>query len=211
MARPLSLAITAAVLDTNGLALSQTPAAGGAQALTLTAGTTLDIARHVTVTSTLDETARTFTFVGTDRFGNAITEVVAGLNGATASSLLNFKTVTSITVDDDTTGAVEAGWGNTFETQWIPLDRAREEFDVSLAVHTLGGSSLAFKAQTTYDDVQVKGFQENDAVAFDHATMTGKTAADDDVITTPCRAVRFHFSAFTTAASATAAVTQSGL
>ncbi|RJO60813.1 MAG: hypothetical protein C4542_08165 [Dehalococcoidia bacterium] len=101
--------------DSDAICLAQTPAAGGSQALTIN-GTlassgvaTTDVPRHVIIASTADDSARTFTIVGTNDYGDKLTEVVSGPNTATTRGLQRFKTVTSVTVDDDTAGAISVG------------------------------------------------------------------------------------------------------
>lgn len=124
--RPVTVTVgplTAA--SANNVALSQTPSAG---ALTLngavvTAGVAiLDTARRVLITAAADESAKTFTIVGTDRGGMPQTEVVTGPNTTTAQSNLDFKTVTSITISATATGAVTVGTSAVASSMWVRLD-----------------------------------------------------------------------------------------
>lgn len=104
--------------DADGVAQSQTPAAGGAQSLTLngaeTSGgvATFTAARRVTVTSAGDDRGRTFTITGTDVHGDAQTEVISGPNAALTTGTSYFRTVTDVTVDANTAGAVTVGMSN---------------------------------------------------------------------------------------------------
>lgn len=106
-------------LDADGIAGSQTPAAGGAQNLTLggalTSGgsATFTTGRVVTITSAGDESARTFTVTGTDLAGVAQSEVINGVDTATATGTKYFLTVTQIQVDANTAAAVTAGINNS--------------------------------------------------------------------------------------------------
>ena len=101
--------------DSDAICLAQTPAAGGSQALTIagtlaTAGVaTMDIPRHVIIDSTADDSGRSFTVVGTNDYGDKLTETITGPNTATTRGLQRFKTVTSVTVDDDTAGEISVG------------------------------------------------------------------------------------------------------
>ena len=101
--------------DPNGLSTAAT--ISGASALTLNGALIADsvyttganIGQIITILSAADDTAVTFTMVGTDANGDALTEVVTGVNAATASSTGYFNTVDSITTSGSTTGNVSAG------------------------------------------------------------------------------------------------------
>lgn len=101
--------------DPDGISLSQTPAAGPDEELTITGAlaaggvATLGYRRKVTVTSAADETARTFTITGTDANGVVITEGIVGVDTGIATGTKEFLTVTSVAVDANTTGAVTVG------------------------------------------------------------------------------------------------------
>lgn len=111
IAKTFSLAIPAAV--TNGISTSQTPLSAGNLTITgsLASGgvASLVTAQRVGVHSAADETARTFTIYGTDRYGRAQTEAVTGGNATTVNTTHDFITVTRIAVDAATAGAVYAG------------------------------------------------------------------------------------------------------
>ena len=101
--------------DPNGLSTVAT--IGSATTLTLNGALIADsvyttgtnIGQIITILSAADDTGVTFTTVGTDANGDALTEVITGVNAATASSTSYFQTVTSITTDGATTGNVSAG------------------------------------------------------------------------------------------------------
>jgi len=101
--------------DPNGLSTAAT--IGSATTLTLNGALIADsvyttgtnIGQIITILSAADDTGVTFTTVGTDANGDALTEVITGVNNATASSTGYFQTVTSITTDGATTGNVSAG------------------------------------------------------------------------------------------------------
>ena len=104
--------------DADGVCQSQTPAAGGEQALTINGAlssggvATFVAARLITIASASDDSARTFTVTGTDVNGNAQTETIAG-PATTVTGTLYFRTVTEVLVDDDTAGAITVGMANT--------------------------------------------------------------------------------------------------
>ena len=118
--RPIQIVTTSfPVADANYLATAQQPLAAGF--LTLVAST-ITPPRYVTITSAGNDSARTFTIVGTGPNGETQTEAVTGSNGGTATSTKTFAFVTSIYVDDATAGNVEAGVTQSGYSQWIPLD-----------------------------------------------------------------------------------------
>ena len=96
-----------AAASANAIALSQTPTS----ALTLngalaTGGVaTPDVPRRVLITTTANESAKTFTINGTDPNGNTVVDVVTGPNASTAQSHIDFKTITSIVISAAAAGA----------------------------------------------------------------------------------------------------------
>lgn len=104
--------------DADGIALSQTPASGGEQSLTLN-GTTvasgvavLDVPRNITVTSGGNDSGRTITVTGSDEYGSVMVEEITGANAGVASGKKAFKKVSSVQVDNDTAGTVTVGFGD---------------------------------------------------------------------------------------------------
>jgi hypothetical protein len=200
MQRPKRITLSPTASDPNGIALTQTPAAGGVQSLTL-AGVlvsggvaTLGAPQHVDVSSTGADTARVFTITGTDVYDNVITETITGVNSNTVDGVKNFKTVTGVTVDDDTAGAITVGVAGTCESQWVPQD-IYDDYNTSVAVAISG--TLTCEVQATYDDIQAAGFEPSTATAIGHATLTALTASAAGSYTSPPMAIRLAISAFT--------------
>lgn len=104
--------------DADGVCQSQTPAAGGSQNLTINGAqasggvASFTAARFITITSAADDTARTFTVTGTDVNGVAQTESITGPDTASVTGTKYFRTVTQVSVDDDTAGAITVGMAN---------------------------------------------------------------------------------------------------
>lgn len=137
--RPRVLSIAPyAIADPDAIALSQTPAGGGIQSLTLngtlvTAGVaTLDVPRQIAITSAADDSARTFVIRGAGPKGNEQIEAITGAAIGAAQTVQAFSTVTSIQVDDNTAGAVEAGTTTIVSTNWFPLDYLRDDIAITL-------------------------------------------------------------------------------
>jgi len=110
----------------NNICTSQTPGAAGALTLngTLVSGgvATLDTPRQILVTTVSNESGKTLVIVGTNWAGDPITETMTGPNATTGTSVLDYKTVTSITVSAAFTGAVTVGTTTTAGSAWIRMD-----------------------------------------------------------------------------------------
>ena len=65
--------------------------------------------RLITISSSGNNSGRSFTIAGTDQNGTSQTEIVFGTNASTAITKKRFKTVTSVSVDGATAGNVSAG------------------------------------------------------------------------------------------------------
>lgn len=139
--RLLSIAPYGAAVG-NSIAASQTPAAGGVQALTLASNpVTLDIPRQVAITSAGNDSARFFYVEGTDRKGNYQLEAVAGPNTGSVQTVRAFKTVTAIFVDGNTAGAITSGTTTIVDTNWLPLDSVQNPFAVALILDIPAGNA----------------------------------------------------------------------
>ena len=152
--KTLTLSLVAAV--NNGV--SQAQAGVAATPLTLngslaTAGVaTFDAPRRVGVASTGNDTGITFTVVGTDYYGRAQTEVLTGANNATAQTVRDFATVTSITPSGNTAANVTAGTTNTGSTPPHVLDAIANPASVSLA-GIVTGVGVTWTAEQSFDDL----------------------------------------------------------
>jgi hypothetical protein len=100
----------------SGLA-GKTTASGTAGVITLN-GTyvsggvaTLDVPRNISLTSTANLSAKSFTIVGTDILNRVTTQTRSGPNNTTVYTLKAFKTVTSVTATGTVTGGVKVGNG----------------------------------------------------------------------------------------------------
>lgn len=148
-----TLALSAAVA--NGIALSQ--AVAGAGNLTLngsyvTGGiATLPQPRRVaSVSANAGDTTQTITVTGTDRYGNAISEVVA-LNGTTTVfTKQDFLTVSQIAVSAATAGNLTAGTNSTGSSPWANLSNELTPVNVGLGLAFAGTATAT--VEYTYDD-----------------------------------------------------------
>jgi hypothetical protein len=218
MARPTVQTVTLRALDADAICLSQTPAAGGSQNLTIAgalasggvatiSGT--NIAQQlVSITTTIDDSARTFVVTGTDAWGNVISESLAG-PATTTNTTRDFATVTTVNVDDDTAGAITVGIPGAGHSKWIPLNYHMNDFNVGLFVALSSGATQTFEVQYT-PDVVLTSLDPNGLSAFADATLTAKTVTSFGNSVIPARAVRLSVTGFTDG-TATFTIIESGI
>jgi len=150
MTRPVRVTKTLTAASANTIAHSQSPGAAGN--LTLTASpVTLDTQRRVLITSGGNDSAINFTIYGTNGGGAVIQEVLAGSNGSTAQSQLDYKTVTRIAISAASAGTVIAGTSGVGSTHWIAVPSAIPTTELSVAVEVTG--TINYTVQYTYQDV----------------------------------------------------------
>lgn len=116
-----------AASSANNIALSQTPGAAGNLTLngSLSSGGVARLvnAQQVLITTTGNETAKSFTITGTDWAGSPISEVVTGIPSGTAqASILSYLTVTSIAISAAAAAALTVGTNGEASSPWVRLD-----------------------------------------------------------------------------------------
>lgn len=210
MAVNQTASVTLAAASANNIALSQTP--GGAVAMTLNGSTVasgvavLDAQRRVLITSAANDSGITFTIAGANRWGNPISEVLTGANASTAQSVLDYKTVTSVTTSGAAAGAVTVGTSGVGSSGWIMLNPHAMPFNVSLAVVFGATGAPNATVQYTYDSPN----DPSGAVPTAWATaIAGKTVNSDTTLGFPVRAVRLLMNSGT--GTATLTVIQAGI
>lgn len=133
-----------------------------------------------------NHSAKTFTIVGTDHDGYAISEGIAGPNGnVTVTSTKYFKTVTSVT-PSASTGAdtFDIGWPLACIAPSIRLTvNADNPFNVGIGC-TIASGSPTFTVSYSFD-----------RSAWFATSISGATANAAGVLTTPCRYLRLSFAA----------------
>lgn len=110
---------------------------------------TLDTPRRVLITCVGNESANTFTIIGTDAGGAPQTEVLTGPNATTAFTNLDFKTVTSVAINAAAAGAITVGTNTVASSPWVRFD----DYTLSqVAIQcTLSGSGTYSVQQTLQD------------------------------------------------------------
>jgi hypothetical protein len=220
-----------AAADPNGVSLSQTPAAGGIQELTITGAlasggeVAFDTARQVVITSAADESGRKFIVTGRDSKGNYMSEAIVGANIGTSSTVKAFTVVTSIQVDDDTAGAIEAGTATAIWTNWVPVSYLADDFEVAMgfAIGSAAGS-LDIDVEMTLDNIltdqgnlaaKPRYLSEFDRIfpphnSFTHSTMTAMAADTTGNLDFPVRAIRLRSEAVITTGPVSLSIIQGG-
>jgi hypothetical protein len=208
-----AITLTPAATDADGICQSQTP--GGAGALTINGAlasggsVTFTQPQHITITAAANDSARTFTVIGTDRQGVAITKTITGPNATTVADTTNFKTISSVSVDAATAGAITVGVNGLCESQWYPTDYRALDSKISFGVTLSTGASLTYTVEHTFDDVQALDFVEADAITFDNDTVASETTNQNGNYTNLPTAIRLAVTAYTSG-SATINIVPSG-
>ena len=181
--------------DPDGISLSQSTA--GAANLTITGieasggSWTPTVPRFALITSvSSDESGKTFTFTGTDRNGDPLTEAIAGPTAAgTVATTQNWGSITQIAVSAALTANVIVGTNAAADTKVIPLDRYAS--DISYDVHLSAGASLTWNWQYTLEDPRGSGYTAPDGQDAkwynDSGTQTGDLSRTSDGPLSACR------------------------
>jgi hypothetical protein len=154
-------------------------------------------AQHVAIYSAGDDSTKTITVTGENRYGDSLTESITGANAGTSSSqALNFGRVDRLTASAGTAGATEAGVDGKCEAQWFVLNYRGGDFNVGLGVDVVSGT-LTYAIQHTFQNVLASDYTEGDETVFTHDTLTGQTTDADGNYTNPPAAIRLAFTAYT--------------
>ena len=142
-----------ATASANAICLSQTPTAAGALtlngALVVSGVAIMDNFRRVLITAAGNESAKTFTVTGIGANGNTVSEIITGPNATTAQSVLDYKTVTSITISAAAAGAITVGTSGVGGSRWVSFDAFAPSF-ISLQCNVTG--TISYTVQTTLND-----------------------------------------------------------
>jgi len=176
--------------NADSICASQTPAL--ATELTLdgaaTYVATLDVPRHVSIEAAGNCSDITFTFKGTDRHGDALSEVITGPNATTVKGVKNFKTVSAIRVSGAVTGDAEIGTTDELESQLIPVNSKVKGVGFQVSMSSDGNFQHWLKY--TRDDV-LGGDKDEHSARYTIFTPDGSKAADEaGVLAFPITAVR---------------------
>lgn len=123
--RPVTVTVgPLATASANNICTSQTPTTSFILNGTLVSNgvATPDTPRRVLFTTAANESAKTVTLTGTDYNRSPITEVLALTNVGISQTVLDFKTITAITISAAATGAITVGTSTVASSMWVRLD-----------------------------------------------------------------------------------------
>ncbi len=206
--RPVVLSLQYPAADADSVVASVTPLAGGALTLVTATGVSFGSPTLITVTSVGNETGRTFTITGIDESGqNPLTVTLAGANAGVATTTRAFSSVTAVSVDAATAGAITVGSAQAGHSQTIPLNIYAES-EVSIQV-TLAGGTGTYTVQQTLDDP----FSSTYPTWFDHpdTDLVASSANRQGNYGYVPRAMRLRVTAAQAATVTTLTVVQPGL
>lgn len=193
---PVNITATglAAANDSSGatLALDAALTLGG----TFTSADGLGRQIAITDTSTKNQAAATFTIIGTNANGEAITDDVVGpASGATVLSAKQFLTVTSITIDSPIAAStVNVGTTQIVESKVVPVNWVE---NVGCTVAIMGSvGTFQVDIEETFDDILANGV---DSANF-WEKQTDKTANGSFTMTPRATGVRINFDSYTNTA-----------
>jgi len=110
---------------------------------------TLDVARRVLFTTTADETTKTVTLVGANWSGSPIGETLTLVNNTTVASVLDYKTLSSVTVSAALTGNLSIGTTTVAGSNWVQFDH----YCVGgVAIQCVVTGTVNYTVQQTLDD-----------------------------------------------------------
>jgi len=153
---------------------------------------TMDVPRHVSITTASDNSAITFTVVGTNRYGDALTETITGPNATTVKGSSNFATITSIRASDAVTDNVTIGSADELDSQLVVVDPYGGA--VSYAVTLSSGADLTHCFKYTHDAVVCGTKDEHTATYFEDAGSA--TTNVDGVTSGPITGMRLFITSF---------------
>ena len=144
---PLAAASATALRTAASISVAGTVALNG----TLVSGgvATLDKPRRILFTSSGNDSGITFTVTGTTFAGNSASEVVTGGNATTATTVLDYATVTSIVSSGASAGTVSIGTSGVAGSPWCRLDMWAPSF-ISIQTNVTG--TVNYTIQQTLDD-----------------------------------------------------------
>ena len=185
-------------LDADGVCQAQTTA--GAGNLTIngdlaTGGVaTFGEQQRVTLYSTADLHALTFTVYGTTRVGDSISEAIAGPNNSTVTTTANFKTVTRVAVDGAVGTNVTVGNSDRLETAWVAMNYVRPLKGISVELSST--ASLTYEVQYGVRKRTSSSDAETSVLSLADGTLTAKTTSAGLVASIPYHLIRLKMTSF---------------
>lgn len=154
-------------------AVTASAAAAGNVSVGVNGSATLDQGRRVIITSGGNDSAKTFTFTGTDWIGNIRTQAVTGANVGIATTTIDFKTVSKITCSAAPAGTVKVGTNGVAASRPVFLDNfsfAPTALQVSVS------GTVNYTVQQSLDDPNSVGLANVNWVSHPDTALVAATA-----------------------------------
>jgi hypothetical protein len=163
----------------------------------------MDYARRIGILSSGTDTGITFTIVGTDADGKAVTEVVTGADADTAESDAYFLTVSSITASGAAAANVTIGTVDEFVTNTIPVNHYASD-PPTVAVAAISGT-IDVTVEETYSEME-----GDDTFVFlpGPASLTSITSDASGDMDNHITGIRLVCNSYTTGATLTMIINQ---
>jgi len=149
--------ITAAAADPDGISTAASVGNNAALviggALASGGAVTFDQPRNVTILSAGNDSSKSFTVVGTDETGAAVTESITGANADTAVGTQHFATLASITAVGNPAGNVSAGSGTSIAA---PMFQGRMRLKGMYAVNTATAGTITFRETNATGGIRMR-------------------------------------------------------
>lgn len=206
--RSVTISKTLAAASATNIASSQAVAAAGTITLdgTLVSGgvATLDTQRRVLYTSTGDDSKITFTTYGTNESQNPIHETVAGTNGSTVATNLDFATVTKAVTSGAVATKVSIGTNGVGSTSWKNPSTSMAPF--TLPINCTVSGTVTYALESTQSDywTPVQPTETTPISIVSGTVLNSQTAAANLTIDSPIQGWRLTVSAGTGTVTGTA-------
>ena len=213
---PVNLTKHLTAASANAVALSQTKTTAGNLVLNGGSVTTkplgafgadisvavLDSQRRVAIVSGGDDHLRSATLYGFRQSGQAIHEVLALTNAGTATSVLDYLNVSTISVDGSIASTITVGSSATGSTDWLMPNYHLTPFNV--AINTELSGSVTYNIETTNGDyiTAPKSNYDSPTQPIVNTVSSGATAAATATLTSAVTGLRFTITAGTGTLSA---------
>ena len=212
MQKPKTKSYAIVVFALDNLVESVTLSAGGAQAFVLDGALIVggvlpaqELGYIVGYDSNGDDTGITFTTVGTDPDGNAVSEVVTGGSSVIAVGTVFFRSIASITASGDTASTITIGTVATTKVAQTPtyvIDIYQPHTTVAVNI----SGTISYDVLKT-----IQRPTQGDTLNFQVGGLTAKTADDVAIYTSPTGGVRIEINSYSAGATLAVSYAQSRL
>lgn len=179
-------AITETVTGPNASTVSTNASFWTITSITVSAGTTgavtvgtygaatLDVARQVIITSAGNDSAISFAITGTDWAGSTISETLTGANAGVATSVLSYKTITSVVPSGAVASTLTIGTNTVASSPMIYFDPLATQGPVSIQCNASG--TVNYTVQQSLDNPTATGSP------YTRATMNWLNHPDSNLV-----------------------------